>query len=524
MTTTLGASLAETARRFPNREAIVFEGERLTWQEVDRQVDSLALALLDMQIQPGDRVGILSNNRPEYVVTYLAVSRIGAILVGFNINYTLREIKEYASLVNPVAMIVQGDMDVAVQLEPTVESLPSVAHFLSIGPRVPETAQDLHQFLNWRPGEAHPQLEALARRRDQVKPDDGALIVFTGGTTGRPKPALLSHRNIISNIAAQNQHVDFQAEDRIMSHLPMNHVSGLLLITTGALLAGAALIQIQRFHPSEVLALVQQERITVLGQVPTMWIMQFLLPDFDSYDLSSLRITIVAGAATPDAAMSKIAAVAPRTVHGYGLTEVAGMVTYTRRGEGLPFLLKNAGKAADEFEIRVADALGNPVTPGDEGEIWVRGACVMLGYYGNEAATQAQITPEGWLRTGDLGRMDAGGYVTITGRSKEMFISGGYNVYPWEVENYLHSHPDVALCACVGVADAVMGEVGAVFVQPRPGATLRGRDVRNFCKIGLARYKTPRYVYIMEALPLTSVGKVNKPALLLEAAATPAES
>jgi fatty-acyl-CoA synthase len=524
VTETLGTALAEIARRFPNREAIVFEGRRLTWQEIDQQTDSLALALLDKGVQRGDRVGILSNNRPEYVVVYLAVARIGAILVGFNINYTLREIREYAIQVRPKVMIVQGDMDVAAQLEPTVDSLPSVAHFLSIGPQVPESAQDLHECLGWQPGQPHPQLAALAQRQATVGPHDGALIVFTGGTTGRPKPALLTHRNIISNIRAQNRHVDFRSEDRIMSHMPMNHVSGLLLITTGALLAGATLIQTQRFHPVETLALAVQEQITILGQVPTMWIMQFLLPDFDEYDLSSLRITIVAGSPTPDMAMRKIATLAPRTVHGYGLTEVGGMVTYTRHGEGLAYLLAGAGQAADEFEVMVADDADQPVAAGQEGEILVRGACVMPGYFDDEGATAAQITADGWLRTGDLGRMDAGGYLTITGRSKEMFISGGYNVYAWEVENYVHGHPDVALCACIGVADSVMGEVGALFVQPVPGASVRGRDMRNFCKTGLARYKTPRYVHIMDKLPLTSVGKVDKISLAQATATQPAPS
>ncbi len=511
MNDTLGRVLAETAARCPEQEATVFEGQRLTWREINERTDRLALALLEMQVQPGDRVGILSNNRPEYLIVYLAVARVGAILVGFNINYTAREIKQYAELVRPVAMIIQGDMDVAVQLEPTVESLPSVAHFLSIGPRVPSTAQDLHEVM------AHPRPHLageLTRRSEAVQPDDGALIVFTGGTTGIPKPALLTHRNIIANIAAQNRHVDFRQGDRIMSHMPMNHVSGLLLITTGALMAGAALIQTQRFHPEETLRLVQEEKITILGQVPTMWIMELLLPTYADFDLSTLRTTIVAGAPTPDRVMRQIAAVAPRSVHGYGLTEVGGMVAYNRDGEGVDVMLHGVGQGAEEFELRVVDEAGEALPAGEIGEILVRGACVMPGYFGDAPDGATQISPDGWLHTGDLGTLDAGGYLTITGRSKDMFISGGYNVYPWEVESYVNTHPDVIMCANVGVPDGVMGEVGVLFVQVHPGADLSGRTLRNFCRQGLARYKVPRTIQFLDALPLTGVGKVDKGALL----------
>ncbi len=511
MNDTLGRVLAETAARCPNQEATVFEDQRLTWREIDERTDHLALALLEMKVQPGDRVGILSNNRPEYLIVYLAVARIGAIMVGFNINYTVREIKQYAQLVQPVAMIVQGDMDVAVQLEPTVESLPSVRHFLSIGPRVPFTAQDLHQVM----ATPRPHLDGdLAQRAASVQPDDGALIVFTGGTTGIPKPALLTHRNIIANIGAQNRHVDFRQGDRIMSHMPMNHVSGLLLITTGALMAGAALIQTQRFHPEETLRLVQAEQITILGQVPTMWIMEFLLPTFADFDLSTLRTAIVAGAPTPARVMRQIAAVAPHAVHGYGLTEVGGMVTYNRAGEGADVMLRGVGQAAHEFDLRIADETGEDMPVGEIGEILVRGDCVMPGYFGESPDGATQISPDGWLHTGDLGALDAAGYLTITGRSKDMFISGGYNVYPWEVEAYVNTHPDVALCACVGVEDGVMGEVGALFVQPAPGITPSARTLRNFCRQGLARYKVPRAIHFMDALPLTEMGKVDKPKLL----------
>ena len=504
---TIGSLLAQTAARFPEKEALVFQEERISWRQLDRWVTNLAAAFLEMGVQPGDRVGILCTTRPEYIVAYMAAVRIGAIATGFNMQYTPREVADLARLTQPTVMVILDQKGSFQRHRPALEELPFLRHVLVIGPEAQPGTRSLHALMEQERPELTP---VLAQRADAVTPDQGALIVFTGGTTGVPKAALLTHRNIVSNIRAQVRHLGFGSEDRIVLHLPMNHVSGATLMTIAAVMTGATLVVLERFHPARTLELVARERVTVLGQVPTMFIMEFQLPDLGAYDLSSLRTVIVAGAPTPPPVMERIAGLAPVAIHGYGLTEVGGMVTYTRPGEGVDTLLAGAGPVADEFQLRVVDSEHRPLPPGQVGEIAVRGACVMAGYWGNPEETALVRDAEGWLYTGDLGRLSPDGAVTIVGRRKEMILTGGFNVYPWEIEQYVLTHPDVALAACIGVPDPVMGEVGHLFLVPKPGATLDPRGIRRFCKAGLARYKVPRHVTVREALPLTPVGKVDK--------------
>ncbi len=502
--------LAATVRRAPDKAALVYNGTSLTWQEVEAQTDALAKSFLALGVAQGDRIGIFCPPRPEYIIAFMAASRIGAILTGFNVNYTAREMIEYGKLVESVAMLIIGDLGVAEQLQPYLADMPYVQHGVAIGEHAPPGMLPFDQLV--RDGAALPD-GPLIERMQMLEEDDGALIVFTGGTTGSPKPALLSHKNIYVNIVAQNRCVGFSHSDRIIQHMPMNHVSGIVLASTGAIMAGATLYLLDRFHPITTLDLIQREGITILGQVPTMFAMEFLTPEFDEFDLSSLQKVIVAGAPTPEPLMRRIAAMAPVAVHAYGLTEVAGMVTYTAPDDDLERLLHSAGKPAPEVELRIVDAARRPLPVDEEGEIALRGECVMLGYFGNPAASAQQIDAEGWLYTGDVGRLDEDGYVKILGRRKEMYISGGYNVYPLEVEAYLLTHPKIAACACIGRPDPVMGEIGMVFVVPKAGETLRGKEVREYCKVGLARYKNPRHVQVIDALPLTEVGKVDKSAL-----------
>jgi fatty-acyl-CoA synthase len=503
--TNLSAILTATAARWPDQEAIVFNGARLTWRALAQQVDNLAAAFIALGIERGDCIGIQCTTRPEYIITYLAAMRCGAILAGFNSQYTPLEVSRLAALARPLVLVLQADA--AARLQPFMPSLTSVRHVVIIGADAAEGARFFADLI----AQPHPaQAATLAARQAQVQPDDGALMVFTGGVTGMPKGARLSHANIISNIAAQVRHLGFRSSDRLMLHLPMNHVSGAALIAVGALLTGAALVMLERFHPADTLALVAQERVTILGQVPTMWILEFLLPNVREFDLSSLRMTIVAGAPTPPAIMRRIAALAPLAVHGYGLTESAGMVTYTQPADDVDTLIRTAGRAAPEFDVRTVDAAHQALPPGQDGEIAVAGPCVMMGYVQNPADSDTALSADGWLYTGDIGRLDEKGYLTVVGRRKEMFITGGFNVYPAEIEAYLAEHPKVALCACLGKPDPVMGEVGVAFIAPRPGATLTVQEMRVHCRHGLARYKTPAEFRLVDSLPLTIAGKVDK--------------
>lgn len=513
--THLSALLDAAADRWPDREAIVFQDMRLTWRMLAQQVDRLAAAFMALGIEHGDCIGLQCTTRPEYIITYLAAMRCGAVLAGFNSQYTPLEVSRLAPLARPVLLVLQADA--AARLQPFLSTLTSVRHLVIIGDAMTHAdgvADGAHLLTDLMTAQAQPGLSAvLTARQAQLQADDDALIVFTGGTTGAPKGARLSHANIISNISAQVRHLGFRSTDRIILHLPMNHVSGAVLITVGAMFSGAALIMLERFHPVDTLTLVAQERVTILGQVPTMWIMEFLLPHFADFDLSSLRMTIVAGAPTPPTAMRRIASLAPFAVHGYGLTESAGMVTYTRPTDNADTLVRTAGRAASEFDVRIVDSARQTLPPGQIGEIAVRGPCVMKGYVQTPLDNDTALDAEGWLYTGDIGRLDEQGYLTVVGRSKEMFITGGFNVYPAEIEAYLAEHPKVACCACLGKPDPVMGEVGVAFVLPHPNMPLTVQELRAHCRHGLARYKTPAEFRISDSLPLTAAGKVDKAAL-----------
>ena len=499
----LSKKLSETATRFPDKEAIIFEDERITWSEVQRLTFNLAAAFLEMGVQRGDRIGILCTTRPEYIVTYLAASQVGAMLVGFNINFTPREIRKQAEIAKPVAMVVLRSMKIAGQLQSCFETMPTVQQCIAIGEPAPSGWLKFDQLVETQnPG----MTELLAERAGTLQEEDGALMVFTGGVTGTTKGAVLSHKNIVANITAQNQHLEWCSDDRTILHLPMNHVSGATLLTIGALLSGATLVMLEQFQPEQTLEAVQREKITIFGQVPAMWIMEFVLPHFDTFDLSSVRMTIIAGAPSSIRVKRGVAAIAPIAYHGYGLTETAGMITYNRPKADLAIILNTVGRTAPEFELQIVERGGKPVGPNIEGEILVRGDCVMNGYFENQEETAMVLSDDGWLSTGDLGRMDERGNLTLTGMSKRMYFLGGYNVFPAEIEVYLNQHPDIEESVCFAVEHPVLGAVGEVYVVPKTKSSLAVKDVRAYCKQGLARYKRPANIYIVDALPAATTG------------------
>lgn len=506
----LGDLLAQTAARLPDKEALVFGEQRITWREFDEHVTRLAAAFLEMNIGRGDRIGIISTTRPEYLFTYLAAARIGAILTGFNILYTPHELTRLATLTRPKLMLVldrAGDKKVAAALKPLFDGLGFVENYVVIGGAAPEGALTMAALFE---SDYPDREERLAARQNELTENDGVLIVFTSGSTGLPKGAVLTHKNIIDNIAVETREFGFREDDRLLLHLPMNHVGGATELTVPALLTGATLVLMDHFHPAHTLDTVARERITVLGQVPTMFILEFGLPNFAGYDLSSLRLAAVAGAATPPPVMQKIMQIAPCVMTGYGMTEVAGFVTYTKPEDDAETVATTVGAVAPEFELIIVDESRRPVPTGEVGEVALRGSCVMQGYFDDPEETAAAIDADGWFYTGDLGRLDERGYLTLVDRKKEMYITGGYNVYPREVEEYISLHPKVALVACIGTADEKLGEVGVAYLVPKPGTELTSDEIRAHCVKGLAEYKIPKSFHLRGSLPLTPLGKVDK--------------
>ena len=508
----LGDLLSATADRLPDKEALVFNDERVTWAQFDRRVDYLAKAFLERGIQRGDRIGVICTTRPEYLYAYLAAARIGAMLVGFSILYTPPEVLRLAQLTKPVAFVVLGqvrDKKVAEPLKPLIASFPFIKHFIVIGEGGPANAIGFEELIA---ADRPAQAAALAARNAQPDENDGVLIVFTSGSTGLPKGAVLTHKNILDNIAVQTRQFGAREIDRGLLHMPMNHVAGATEGVVPALMTGATLVLMDHFHPVHTLQTVERERVTGLGQVPTMFIMELSLPNFAEFNLSSLRRVIVGGAATPPAVMEKIKKMAPEltVLTGYGMTEVTGFVTYTTPQDDLETIARTVGKVAPEFELRIVDDQRRPLPGGEVGEVAIRGTCVMKEYFDNPAETAAAIDADGWFYTGDQGWLDSRDYLTLVGRKKEMFITGGYNVYPREIEEHISAHPKVAIVAVLGTKDDVLGEVGTAHIVPKTGAQLTADEIRAHCQKGLAEYKIPRHFVLREQLPLTLIGKVDK--------------
>jgi len=360
---------------------------------------------------------------------------------------------------------------------------------------------------------------ALDEARSLVEEDDTVFIVYTSGTTGVPKGAELTHKNLISYVKGQIDAADVNGDDRLLLDIPVNHVGGGVMAIISMLYAGGTLVMLDAFVPQEVLETIQAERITVMGQVPAQYILLMMTPGFDDYDVSSVKAAVVSAAPSPKELFSQVKekfGIYP--TNGFGLSEVSGAVTFTRVDED-PFerLSTSVGKANLGIELSIMDAEGYHLPPGEEGEICIRGDAVMKGYYKRPDETAIVLSEEGWFRTGDMGTLDEEGYLYILGRKKEMYIRGGENVYPPEVEEVLQEHPGVLFSAVIGVPDPVMGEEGRAFIVPMPGAEAPTEDdIRQWCAARLAKYKVPKSVVFRDSLPLTPLGKVMKKVLYEE--------
>lgn len=499
--------LDQTVARHPGRIALIFKGESISWRDYRDRVDNVAKGLLAMGIGMGDRIGVMAPNCPEYLYTYLAAARIGAITVGFNPLYSLREVANLAVATRPSVLVVADLGQRWPHLKQAMCALTPNPLFVTIGR---SHQKGVASFRHLAQSDWQDQSANLSRRRTQVSEKDGVLIVPTGGSNGRPKGALLTHANIVANISAQVDHLGFDQRDRLLLHLPLSHVSGATILAIPPLMTGATLIVHERFHPYATLRAVADSGITVLGQVPTMYIMEFGHREFPAVDLSALRMVIVSGAPTAPEVMVRIDQMAPSAVHGYGLTEAGGFVTFTDPDADQALTSGDVGRPMPNVELQIVDEIRQPGPDGMVGEIAVRGPMVMREYYGEPGQTAEAIDGNGWLYTGDLGLIDERQNLQLAGLKKEMFFTGGYNVYPWEIEGYACKCPGVAMAACVPVAHAVLGQTGVLFVVPLPGEEVTSHQVWAHCKAGLAKYKLPTRIVLCDELPLTGAGKVDK--------------
>ncbi len=508
-TTTIGEDLRRTAARVPERPALVYvpTGRRWTYAELDAAVDELARGLLDAGLEQGDRVGIWAPNRPEWTLLQFAAARTGLVLVTINPAYRTSEL-EFVLRQSGCRWLVAS---------PTFKT----SDYRAMVAEVQEACPQLERALFFD----DPDWEALLARGSELddtwlrereaalEPDDAICIQYTSGTTGFPKGATLSHRNILNNGWFVGETCDYTEQDSICIPVPFYHCFGMVMANLGATTHGAAMvIPAEAFDPVATLKAVEQERCTSLYGVPTMFIAE-LAQDLSAYDLSSLRTGIMAGSPCPVEVMKRVVA----EMHmddvtiAYGMTETSPVSTQTTTDDTFERRVSTIGRVHPHVEIKVVDpATGETVPRGTTGEMCTRGYSVMLGYWEEPQKTAEAVDDEGWMHTGDLTVMDAEGYLNIVGRSKDMVIRGGENVYPREVEEFLFGHPAVEDVQVVGVPDPKYGEQLCAWVKLKPGAQATEDDVRDFCLGRLAHYKVPRYVVFVDEFPMTVTGKIQK--------------
>lgn len=494
----LAARLAETAGRMPDRVAIRWQHRTLTYADLDARVTAGAGGLQHLGVAPGDRVALMVGNTPHFVEAFLAILRCGAVVVPLNTSLTGEEVTGVLTDCDAhVLVAAASDEEVVDQVRRDVAGL---EHVVTAGAREPAGAVSG----TWRAlvGGDHP-FEAVDRA-----PDDLAALVYTSGTTGRPKGAMLTRRNLEAN---QDQVLDtrlgVREDDVVLVVLPLFHIYAMNVGLGAAVRAGSTLVLVERFDPAATLETIAEHEVSVILGAPPMYVAWLNTPGIEEADLSSVRVAVSGAAPLPAPVLERFRDRLGITIwEGYGLTEAAPAVTSNvMGGEARPGFV---GRPLPDLELRLVDERGADVRPGDPGEVWVRGPNVFAGYWEDADATAEALTDDGWLRTGDVGIVDDDGYLRLVDRKKDLIIVSGFNVYPKEVENVLHRHPEVVQSAAVGVPHPYTGEAVRAFVVVEPDSELTEDEIVNWCRRHLARFKCPESVQLVDELPHTATGKV----------------
>jgi acyl-CoA synthetase (AMP-forming)/AMP-acid ligase II len=499
------------AQAFPGRPALIEGDKTWTYAQAATEIDRIARAMMAAGVVPGDRVATLAPPSALAWKLFLAAASIGACWIGLNPRYSRFELAHPLSDSAPRILLTEQAMDgrdyydelagiiAEAGLHTSIISLPgdnqsegAWQDFLSQGSGVPEVA--------------------LQMRRAEIDPHDACLIVYTSGTTGTPKGAMLTHHGLVfcsRTDARYNLHADGQ---RMLCNFPINHIACIGDVCMTTLVAGGTVVFMRKFDPAGILKTVAERRITHLGQIPVMLQMILDQPDFGQHDLSSLRVIMWGGNPASIDLVRRLRALCPNLCNVYGMTETTGNVIFARVDLTDEQFAASVGFPPGEYSVEIRAADGALANAGETGEIHVRGDFLMKGYWRNPEATKAAFTPDGWLKTGDLAMRREDGLIALVGRRSEMFKSGGYNVYPVEIEQAIEAHPGVALAAVVSVADPLYAEVGVGFVIPNR-TDIDETTLQAHCRERLANYKIPKRFCIVDSLPMLPNGKVDRKTL-----------
>ncbi|HZK74223.1 MAG TPA: AMP-binding protein [Clostridia bacterium] len=506
---TIFQNLRRTAERFGEREALVVAHQdyRSTYADLVQQCELVARGLMTRGVGKGDRVGIWSPNRYEWIVIQYATAAIGAILVNINPAYRTSEL-EYVLNQSSVGLLI---------LAARFRQADYTAMLAEVKGRCPDLSEALVLEDGWeslKRDAAKTSVEELRKLEDSLQFDDPINIQYTSGTTGFPKGATLTHHSILNNGYFIGETLKYTERDRVCIPVPFYHCFGMVLGNLACTTHGATMvIPGEAFDPITAMDAVQRERCTSLYGVPTMFISELEHPRFKEFDFSTLRTGIMAGSPCPVEIMKKVQTVMhiPEMTIAYGMTETSPVSTQCATDDPLDRRVSTVGRVHPHVEIKIVDpATGDVVLRGETGELCSRGYIVMRGYWNNEEATRQAVDPARWMHTGDLATMDEEGYLNIVGRIKDMIIRGGENIYPREVEEFLYTHPDVADVQVIGIPSEKYGEEVMAWVKPREGATVTGDELAAWCKGKIASFKIPRHWKLVDSFPMTVTGKVQK--------------
>ncbi|XJZ28919.1 AMP-binding protein [Bacillota bacterium Lsc_1132] len=525
---TIGKLLEQVANERPANEAVVYPDRNLryTYKQFDEECRKAAKGLMKLGIKKDEHLAIWATNRPEWVVTQFATGKMGAVLVTVNTNYQAAEL-EYLLIQSDTTTLILMEayrdssyIDILYKIVPELkqsqpgslhsEKLPQLKNIIVLGEtRYP--GMFLWSDMISMAEEVSDQ--ELDDRMNSLQPDDVINMQYTSGTTGFPKGVMLTHINLVNNAANIAQCMKLTHEDRMCIPVPFFHCFGCVLGTMACVASGATMVPVQEFDVVSVLHAVHTEKCTALHGVPTMFISELNHPDFEKYNLSSLRTGIMAGSTCPIEVMKSVVEKmgANEITIVYGQTESSPGITQTRTNDPIELRVSTVGRALPNVEVKICDPITrNEVPRGVQGELCTRGYHVMKGYYKNPESTLDAIDSEGWLHTGDLAVMDENGYCQITGRLKDMIIRGGENIYPREIEEFLYTHPKIQDVQVIGVPDETFGEEVMAWIRLKEGKSLTRAEIRSYCEGNIAKFKIPRYIEFCSEFPMTASGKIQK--------------
>ena len=510
------------------REALVVRHQnvRLSYAELRLKVDALACGLRRLGLQPGERIGIWSQNRLEWTLTQFATAKAGLVLVNINPAYRRSELEYALNKVGCRALILSPAFKSSDYLEMLADLAPELGHCepgLLRAHKLPSLEIVIRLGAEHTPGmlnfdslctaPSRDELAELEELGERLQFDDPINIQFTSGTTGNPKGATLSHHNILNNGYFVGEAIRLVPGDRVCIPVPLYHCFGMVMGNLGCLTHGATMVYpAEAFEPLAVLQAVAEEKCTASYGVPTMFIAQLDHPEFARFDLSSLRTGIMAGSPCPIEVMKRVIErmnMSQVTI-AYGMTETSPVSFQSATDDSIERRVSTVGRVQPHCEVKIVDSDGCIVPRGTPGELCTRGYSVMLGYWGDDAKSAEAIDKAGWMHTGDIATLDEEGFCNIVGRSKDMVIRGGENIYPREIEEFLYRHPKVLDVQVVGVPDQKYGEELCAWIIVREGERLTEEDVRAFCQGQIAHYKIPRYICFVDSFPMTVTGKIQK--------------